>query len=80
MKENPIAVLTKRLAKLNITVEFIGNVPWIYLDKVNGNKIATKLDSDYGFTAFWYPIKTDGEIKVNNITELFKEIRKHIRK
>ena len=78
MKENLIAVLTKRLAKLNITVEFTGNVPWIYLDKVNGNKITTKLDSDYGFTAFWYPIRTDGEIKVNSITKLFKEIRKHI--
>ena len=78
MKENPISVLVKRLAKLNITVEFISNVPFIYLYKVNGNKITTKLDSDYGFTAFWYPIKTDGEIKVNSITKLFKEIRKHI--
>ena len=78
MKDNPIAVLTKRLAKLNITVEFTGNVPFIYLNKVNDNKITTKLDSDYGFTAFWYPIKTNREIKVNNITELFKEIRKHI--
>ncbi len=78
MKDNPISVLVKRLAKLNITVEFTGNVPWIYLDKVNGNKITTKLDSDYGFTAFWCPIKTDREIKVNSITKLFKEIRKHI--
>ena len=78
MKDNPISVLTKRLSKLNITVEFTSNIPWIYLNKVNGNKITTKLDSDYGFTAFWYPIKTDGEIKINNITKLFKEIRKHI--
>ena len=78
MKENPISVLTKRLSKLNITVEFTGNVPFIYLDKVNGNKITTKLNSNYGFTAFWYPIKTGGEIKINNITKLFKEIRKHI--
>ena len=78
MKEDPISVLVKRLAKLNITVEFAGNVPWIYLDKVNGNKVTTKLDSDYGFTAFWYPIKINREIKVNSITELFKEIRKHI--
>ena len=78
MKENPISVLVKRLAKLNITVEFTSNIPWIYLNKVNGNKVTTKLDSDYGFTAFWYPIKTNREIKVNSITKLFKEIRKHI--
>ena len=78
MKDNPISVLTKRLAKLNITVEFTSNIPWIYLDKVNGGRVTTKLNSDYGFTAFWYPIKTDGEIKINNITKLFKEIRKHI--
>lgn len=78
MEHNPIAVLTKRLAKLNITVTFISSIPWIYLSTVNENRVTAKLSSNYGFTAFWYPIKTDGEIKPNNITELFKEIRKHI--
>ena len=36
---NEIEVFIIRLKKININLELIGNTPWIYLDKVNGNKV-----------------------------------------
>ena len=76
--KNAIEIFINRLAKIGIEVKFIGNVPWIYLDEVNGNKITAKLDGNHGFTAFWYPVKPNMPIKVNDIKELFKEIRKNL--
>ena len=37
MEDNVINRLVPRLRKIGIDVELIGNIPWIYLRKVNGN-------------------------------------------
>ena len=75
---NEIQKFINRMKRLGIETTYASNVPWIYLDTVNGKKVKTKLDGKHGFTAFWAGVKAGDKIKVNNITELFKEIRKHI--
>ena len=42
-----------RLKKIGIEVEFIGNYPWLYLDKVNGKKVTGRLHANHGFTVFF---------------------------
>ena len=32
----------RRLSKLNINIELVGNYPWIYLDKINNKKVVEK--------------------------------------
>ena len=34
-EKNEITVFVERLKKIGITIELAGNIPWIYLDKVN---------------------------------------------
>ena len=36
---NEIEIFINRLKKIGIELELVGNIPWIYLNKVNGNKI-----------------------------------------
>ena len=38
---NEINIFVERLKKIGIQIELVGNVPWIYLNKVNG--IITKI-------------------------------------
>ena len=44
MEDNVINRLVPRLRKIGIDVELIGNYPWIYLRKVNGNTIKEKFE------------------------------------
>ena len=39
MENNVLNRLVPRLKKIGIDIEMSGNVPWIYLEKVNGNRI-----------------------------------------
>lgn len=38
-----------RLAKIGIDIEYASNVPWIYLDKVNGMKVTEINEANHGF-------------------------------
>jgi hypothetical protein len=35
---NEVQIFINRLKKIGIELELMGNVPWIYLSKVNGNR------------------------------------------
>jgi hypothetical protein len=41
--------VTKRLAKIGIELELIGNVPWVYLKSVNGIPVTEKKNARYGY-------------------------------
>lgn len=75
--DNVINRLVPRLKKIGIEVELFGNVPWIYLDKVNGNKVKEKFHSNHGFTIALYPVKIGEKIVLTDICEIFKVIRKY---
>ena len=70
--------LVRRMKKLGIKLEMGGNFPWIYLEKINSKKVTEKFQGNHGFTVAWMPIKFDDpKVKLSNITEIFKLIRKY---
>lgn len=65
----------KRLKKIGITIEMIGNYPWVYLDKVNGKKVKGNFEGNHGFTVFFKAIKNGEPDKITDITTIFAKIR-----
>jgi hypothetical protein len=62
--ENVITTLKNRLSKIGIEIEMSGNYPWIYLDKVNGNRIKQEdFTANHGFNIAWFGIRNDDKIK-----------------
>lgn len=76
---NVLDRLVLRLKAINIEIELIGNYPWVYLYKVNGNAI--KEDDYYlanhGFTVSFMPMSEQEEMKITNIKKTFELIRKY---
>lgn len=75
--DNVLTVFARRLEKIGIKVEFIGNFPWIYLRSVNGNIVKDKFLAEHGFTAFWHPIKPGQKLRFSDSKEVFKIVRKY---
>ena len=73
-----IKVFVERLKKIGIEVELVGNVPWIYLTKINGKLVKEKFQANHGFTVAFYPIRKDQELDFTDIKEIFKLIRKYV--
>jgi hypothetical protein len=65
MGEDVISILVKRLRRCGIEIELSGNYPWIYLDKVNGNRIKQEdFTANHGFNIAWFGIKNEDRIKL----------------
>lgn len=62
-------------AKIGIDVTFVGNIPWIYLDTVNGVKVRTKYLGNHGFTVFWSSVRAGGTDHITDISLIFNTIR-----
>jgi len=79
MEDNVINRLVPRLLKIGINVELFGNYPWIYLDKVNGNKIKREdyFRGNHGFTIAFSPIRNDQKMELTDIGKVFEVIRKY---
>jgi hypothetical protein len=67
-----------RLKKLGIKVELSMNVPWIYLDKVNGKRVTETLHSEHSFTVAWFPANIDQKAHFTDLKTIFKIIRKYV--
>lgn len=82
---NIIKKFIERLKKIGIEVELTSNVPWVYLESVNGNKVKEKQFSDHKFTIFLGPVSVEtpkGIVRTYRIVEpknTFKIIRKYVR-
>ena len=77
---NEIEVFRNRLKKIGIELELFGNVPWIYIDKVNGNKVSRKdYNANHGYNFAWYPVKNGEEphLDWSVIKRTFEIIRKY---
>jgi hypothetical protein len=77
LKMDVIKIFGDRMRKIGIEVLFAGNVPWIYLYKVNGNLVKEKFMSEHGFTAAFMPVAANKPTYFTDIGELFKIIRKY---
>lgn len=73
-----LTVFIERMKKIGITVEMFCNYPWVYLDKVNGNKVKERFQSEHGFTIAWMPVRIGQEIKFTDIGKVFKIIRQYV--
>lgn len=72
-----LTIFRNRMSRIGINLEFIGNYPWIYLDKVNGHKITEKFQANHGFCIGFQPIRPGQTFDFTDITEIFKIIRKY---
>lgn len=61
----------RRLSKIGINIEFSGNAPWVYLDRINGNRVNTIFGAKHGFCVGFL---TDMR-NLSNRKEMFKYIR-----
>lgn len=79
MEDNVINKLVPRLKKIGIEVELFGNYPWIYLEKVNGNRIKKEdfYFGNHGFTIAFLPIEPNIKMEILDITKTFEIIRKY---
>lgn len=76
---NTLDRLIVRLKKIGIEIELAGNYPWIYLEKVNGNRIK-KEDfylGNHGFTIAFMPMSEREYIEITDIKKTFEIIRKY---
>jgi hypothetical protein len=70
-----LSTLYKRLQKIGIEITLIGNYPWIYLHKVNGNHVNEKFMAEHGFTiAFLSGIN---DVELTDKKKIFEIIRKY---
>jgi hypothetical protein len=78
---NEVVKFKKRLKKIGYEIELQGNVPWIYLHSVNGNKIKEEdwTNANHGYCIAWYPLYLQDEVQLNwhDIKLTFKLIRKY---
>ena len=75
--KNKLDVFIQRLKKIGINVSLSSNVPWIYIDTINGKKVIEKFEANHGFTIAFLPIRKDQELKFTDIGEIFKLIREY---
>lgn len=78
MKDH-LKTLIDRLSSINIELKCAMNVPWIYLEKINGVWVEETHNSEHGWVIAMYPIR-EGDLKVKDRRELFELIRKYINK
>lgn len=78
---NEIERFRARLEKINIKIELVGNIPWIYLHKVNGNVVQKEdwINANHGYTVAWHGVKIGSEPHLNwlDMKETFRIIRKY---
>jgi hypothetical protein len=72
-----IGILVNRLRVIGIDIELAGNVPWIYLEKVNGRNVTEKFRGNHGFTIAMLSPKLGAGANFTDIKEIFKIIRKY---
>jgi hypothetical protein len=68
--------LRRRLLDLDIDITCIANYPWIYLDKVNGNRVKEKFMAKHGFTIATVSGPA-GKIELTDTKKIFEIIRKY---
>ena len=71
---NPLIQLKTRLSKIGIEIDVVGNLPWIYLRSVNGNKVKKEdWDANHGYTIAFY----NYSMELTDLKEIFRIIRKY---
>jgi len=76
-KFESITIFINRMKKIGVEIELTGNFPWIYIDKINGEKVKEFFLANHGFTLAFYPVKENQKLTFTDIKEIFNLIRKY---
>jgi len=71
-----LLIFENRLKKIGIDIKMYGNMPWIYIDYINGKKVKEKFQGNHGFTIAF--LNNTQEIKFTDLKTIFKLIRQYI--
>ena len=76
---NEVEVFINRMKRIGIKLDLVSNIPWIYLYKVNGNRVQPEdYNANHGYTIAWYPVKVGQKVHLDSdLTRTFKVIRKY---
>ena len=76
---NEIEVFINRMRKIGIELELEGNVPWIYLKSVNGNRVREiDYNANHGYTIARYPVRLGDKPHLDSdLNRTFDIIRKY---
>ena len=76
---NEVTIFINRLKKIGIELELMGNIPWIYLHKVNGNRVKSEdYNANHGYTIAWYPVRVNQKVHLDSdLKRTFGVIRKY---
>jgi len=72
-----IDTFVRRLKRIGIEVQLMGNVPWIYIYSINGQLVRETFKGEHGFTIAFYPIREGQELVFTDTTAIFNLIRKY---
>ncbi len=67
----------RRMTKLGIELELVGNYPWIYIEKINGKRVTERFCGNHGFTVAFLPIKPNQKMELTDIGEVMNLVRKY---
>lgn len=68
-----VKIFIDRLAKIGIEIKLGSNIPYVYLDYVNGNRVKDRHYASHGWCIGFY----SDNFEFLNIADLFKIIRKY---
>lgn len=78
---NEVTKFRERLKKIGYEIELEGNVPWIYLKSVNGNKVQPEdwINANHGHCIAWFPKTHNDDFTLNwhDIKLTFELLRKY---
>ena len=80
MEKDKLTSFINRMNRIGIDIELFSNIPWIYIDSINGKRVTETFEANHGFTIAFLPVRADQELAFTDITEIFKLIRKYITK
>ena len=77
--KDKLGIFIQRMKKIGIEVTLVGNVPWIYIDTINGKRVKEKFRGNHGFTIAFLPIREGVELQFTDIGKIFNLIRKYVK-
>jgi hypothetical protein len=76
---NEVEIFINRMKRIGIRLDLVSNAPWIYLCRVNGNRVQPEdYNANHGYTIAWYPVKLGEKVHLDDdLKRTFEVIRKY---
>lgn len=57
MNMDKSTIFRNRLTKIGVDIKLGANVPWIYIDSINGKDVTETFRAEHGFTVAFLPME-----------------------